>query len=388
MTDQLRNSSNMAPREYGMATYAKTNMLGGRVEAEWTSLTLGLEGTRRVWNAQTKMAGMMYMPQYSIPDVTATTVGLYGLYDRPLSTNLTLKAGARIDRFRSVADAWLANASLYYAFHDTRNTANDFYGASGNLSLLWTPIPALEVAAGVGSALRGPDPQEFYIALKRMGADWVGNPELDPARNTGLNLDVAYQRGGYSLRATIYRDSVHNFITVYDQKRLHMVPGVMSPVAKTYANVDAVLYGGELSATAVLGQRFFLSADAAAVRGTKDPRRDLGMTSENLSEIPPFTGRVAGRYDDGRYFAELEGVFSAAQDQVDGDLGETPTPGWGICNLRLGAKWKWLSLTVAANNLFDRYYMEYLSYQRDPYRSGMRIPEPGRNLTFTVGWRF
>ena len=388
MTDELRNSSNMAPRPYGMGTYAQTSASGGRVEAEWTALTLGMEITRRQWNAKTMIAGMMYMPQYSIPDVTATTVGLYGLYDQPLFQGLALKAGARIDRFRSVADARLASTSLYYAFHDTRNTANDYNGASGNLRLLWTPTPALEVAAGVGSTLRGPDPQEFYIALKRMGADWVGNPDLNPARNTGLNLDVAYRRDGYSLRATVYRDSVHDFITVYDQVRLHMVPGVMSPVAKSYANVDAVLYGGELSATAVLGQRFFLSADAAAVRGTKDPRRDLGMASENLSEIPPFTGRVAGRYDDGKYFAELEGVFSAAQDEVDGDLQETPTPGWGICNLRLGAKWKGLSLTVAANNLFDRYYAEYLSYQRDPYRSGVRIPEPGRNLTLTLGWRF
>jgi len=328
------------------------------------------------------------MPQYSIPDTTATTVGLYGLYDQPLSQGLTFKAGARIDRFRSVADARLANTSLYYAFHGTTNTTNDYYGASGNLRLLWTPVPALDVTAGVGSVLRGPDAQEFYMALRRMGADWVGNPIIAPPRNTGINLDVAYRREGYALRATLYRDSVRNFITVYNQKRLHMVPGVMSPVAKTYGNVDAVLYGGELSATAVLGQRFFLSADAAGVRGTKNPRSDLGMTSDNLSEIPPFTGRVAGRYDDGKYFAELEGVFSAAQNDVDADLQESATPGWGICNLRLGVKWKGCRLTLAANNLFDRYYVEYLSYQRDPYRSGIRVPEPGRSLTFTLGWAF
>jgi iron complex outermembrane receptor protein len=190
------------------------------------------------------------------------------------------------------------------------------------------------------------------------------------------------------VRATLFRDRVQDFITVYDQRRIYMVPGVMNPVAKSYANVDAVLKGGELSASAALGGRFFINTDAAYVRGTQDPRPEIGIRSDNMPEMPPLWGRVAARYDDGRLWAELEGVFSAAQDEVDGDLEEEPTPGWGICNLHMGLRWKGFTVTASANNLFDRYYVEHLSYQRDPFRSGVRVPEPGRSYTVTLSWKY
>jgi iron complex outermembrane receptor protein len=37
-------------------------------------------------------------------------------------------------------------------------------------------------------------------------------------------------------------------------------------------------------------------------------------------------------------------------------------------------------LTAALDNLLGRDYYEHLSYQRDPFRSGVRVHEPGRNL--------
>ena len=190
------------------------------------------------------------------------------------------------------------------------------------------------------------------------------------------------------MRFEAFSDRIDGFVVPYSQRRVRMVPGVMNPAAKSYANVVAEMRGFEASASAVVAQRFFVTGDLAAVRGTKTPRPELGILSRDLPEIPPLTGRLAGRYDDGRLFAELEGVFTRAQQQVDADLREEPTPGWGICNLRAGITWRGLSLTASLNNLFDRYYVENLSYQRDPYRSGTRVAEPGRNLTVTAAWRF
>ena len=39
-----------------------------------------------------------------------------------------------------------------------------------------------------------------------------------------------------------------------------------------------------------------------------------------------------------------------------------------------------LALTVGGQNLFDRTYAPHLSYQRDPFRSGVRVFDPGRTL--------
>ena len=40
------------------------------------------------------------------------------------------------------------------------------------------------------------------------------------------------------------------------------------------------------------------------------------------------------------------------------------------------------------NNVFDKQYYSHLSYQRDPFRSGYRVPENGRNVYVTVNYRY
>jgi iron complex outermembrane receptor protein len=94
------------------------------------------------------------------------------------------------------------------------------------------------------------------------------------------------------------------------------------------------------------------------------------------------------RYDTGRLFAEVEGVFSGAQDDVDETLGEQRTPGYGIANLKGGFNFKGASVKLGLNNLFGRKYYEHLSYQRDPFRSGARVYEPGRNLFVNLSYRY
>jgi len=42
------------------------------------------------------------------------------------------------------------------------------------------------------------------------------------------------------------------------------------------------------------------------------------------------------------------------------------------------------------DNLFDKQYYNYLSYLRDPFASGVgnKVPEIGRNIYLTLGYRF
>ena len=97
---------------------------------------------------------------------------------------------------------------------------------------------------------------------------------------------------------------------------------------------------------------------------------------------------MSARYDDGRFFGSLEGVFAADQDRVDASLNEAPTPGWGVMNATAGFRQGRLRLTAGVANVFDRLYVDHLSYQRDPFRSGVRVPEPGRSLFANASFRF
>ena len=164
----------------------------------------------------------------------------------------------------------------------------------------------------------------------------------------------------------------------------------MNAVARSFANVDATLTGGELgwSLPIVFG-RVFVSGDVSYVRGRQDGDPARGIAAGPLAEMPPLRGRVSARYDDGRFFGSVEGVFAADQDRVDVSLNEARTPGLGR-DERDGRRppgttapdrWAWPTL-------FDRLYTDHLSYQRDPFRSGVRVPEPGRSLFANASFRF
>jgi iron complex outermembrane receptor protein len=234
-----------------------------------------------------------------------------------------------------------------------------------------------------------PEANERYLALKRMGTDWVGNPELDPSRNTALDLAVGFTRAGFRLDLGVFASQVSDYITVYDQPRRTAVPGVMNAVARSFANVDASLVGGELgwSLPIVFG-RVFVSGDVSYVRGTQKGDTSRGIAEGPLAEMPPLRGRVAARYDDGRFFGSVEGVFAADQERVDASLNEARTPGWGTMNASAGLRQGRLQVTAGLANLFDRLYVEHLSFQRDPFRTGVRVPEPGRSFFANASFRF
>lgn len=387
MTDAFRTSAS-GSRGYSMGTFAATRTTGGRVDLVAGPMAAGVEVFRRRWDARTEMAGRQYVPQFSIPDVVVDTAGGFVEGRWHAGPRVAIDAGARLDRSRAVADAEKAGTALYLAYKGTARTTRTDVFPSARAGLAWNPAGGVRVTAGVGSTVRVPEPTERFFALARMGTDWVGNPDLDPTRNTGVDLGVSLARAGATLAATVWAARVDGFVAVHDQPRRQAVPGVMNTRARSYANIDARLRGVEVAAGAPLGRRFYVSTDAAYTRGTASPRPDLGLTSGDLAEMPPFRGRLRVRFDDGRVFAGAEAVAAARQRRVDRALGEQPTPGYAVVNLQAGVRHGPFALAAGISNLLDRFYIEHLSYQRDPYRTGVRVPEPGRNLFASVSWRF
>ena len=388
MTDEYRTSSMNFPRPYSMGTQARTNTLGGKIETLLNTVTVGVEAYHREWNATTMLGGMLYAPQFSIPDVRTDSIGLYSEYERSLSDAVKLSFGGRLDTVTTAADESKANTGLYYAYNGTQRTSTTNNFPSGNARMSYKLSFGMEVSGGIGHTVRVPDARERYFALKRMGADWVGNPLLKPSRNTGLDGNLSFRHQNLHAEANLYFDFINNYVTVIPRAKINSVPGVMNSRARSYQNVDARMYGGEFNVSYLATQRLFLSSDVSYVRGTRDVVPASGVLTPNLSEIPPLRFQMRLRYDTGKYFGEAEGIFSGAQHNVDSELGEQSTPGYGIANLRAGAHYKGINLTLALNNLFGRMYYEHLSYQRDPFRSGVRVPEPGRNFFVNLSYRY
>jgi iron complex outermembrane receptor protein len=387
MTDERRTSSVDKPRAWSMATRADTRTLGGKAETVVGGLTLGIEAHERRWDATNEMAGFGYAPQAMVPDVGVRIGGAFAEYERVLRQGLALSVGARLDQARSEADGSRANVALYETYQGTRRLEASDTLPAGKLRVSWRRGAWL-LAAGVGHAARVPEATERWIALRRAGTDWVGNPELEPSRNTGLDASVEWARSGFRLTATGYWNRVRDYVTVYDQARraLGVTPNA---IARSFANVDATLRGGELVlGLPVLFERVFVSGDVSYVRGEQDGDVARGILAGPLAEMPPLRGRVSARYDDGLLFGSVEGVFAADQERVDASLSEARTPGWGILNVAAGVRKGRLRATAGVANVFDRLYTDHLSYQRDPFRSGVKVPEPGRSLYLNLSKTF
>ncbi|MCX8076688.1 MAG: TonB-dependent receptor [Aquificaceae bacterium] len=384
MTDQYRRSSNNVPRVYSMKTYAETKTYGGKMEAKVDHLSVGLDAYQRNWEAiNERRMYLNYTPVHMIPDVDIRNLGLYGEYDRKFD-KYRLVAGLRLDYTKSEVGAKDGSTSpefktnLYNQFHGTRSTSKTDTYPSGNLQLFYNISKELELFTGVGHAVRVPDPQERYIYLPGVmqTPPWVGNPKLKPSRNTEVDVGIKHKTQDSLTKATVFYSFVQDYITVNRRQNVN-----------TYANTDAVFWGFEFSSTYNLQKNLFLLSGASYTNGKKDKNQSIGITDEDVAEVPPLKGRLGLRYDTGVWFVEGETVAAATQNKIDSNLDETKTSGWAIVNLKAGVEYKNLKVNAGVENLLDKHYYEHLSYIRSPF-AGSRVPEPGRSFYLSASYQF
>ena len=365
-----------------MRTDAESKAYGGRLEANLGDLTLGFEAYKRNWDAINYM-GMM--TQYAIPNVDTDSFGLYGEYKKNLSDRLRLVAGLRLDATKTKADSSKADTNLYYAYKNTRSTSKTDTYPSGNVQFFYELQKGTELFVGLGHSVRVPDAQERYFALRRPMQDWVGNPELKPSKNTELDLGIKHSTDRTLIKATAFYSYVQDYITVHNQ-----YSPTLNRNARSYENVNAQFFGGEVDLRLSLTQEFFLFGGMSYVQARKEtkPGSPKNINSSNVAEIPPLKTRLALRYDKGMYFGEVEMILSATQNRVDTDLREQKTSGYGVVNVKVGGNFKGFTINAGIDNVFDKKYFEHLSYRRDPFATGVKVPEPGRTFYVNASYTF
>jgi len=294
--------------------------------------------------------------------------GLFSEYEAPVTAELTLKGGVRGDLTRIEARS------------DNNATAvsddTSFSQISANIQVTWRPIRGLEIFAGLGRGMRSPDPEELYINVPAAppAVTWIGNPDLDPTVNHQVDLGAKYTSDILYVTGTIFYSRLTDYINFYSA----------SETLKSYQNIDAAMWGAEVSSQVSLPHNLYLKA---AVSYTEGRNRD---GDRPLSEIPPAAGLLSVRYDDGVWFVEVTENMSAEQDRVDTKLREEPTDGWATTDVKIGLQLRNWRLYTGVNNLLDKHYFRHLSYQRDPFSAVplVKVPEDGRNFYFTAAYEF
>lgn len=388
MRDTFRTTSNNTPLGYSMRTYAESKIFGSKIEKDLKifdiNSSIGIDTYLRNWLADNVQNGGGIVNNGMIPDVKIKDIGIFIKGNKNID-KWNISGGLRYDYTYSKANPDImgsSNKNLFTSKNGNKFSNTDNY-LSGNLVFKYNINKKDNVYIGLGRTVRVPDPEERFIALSGM-APWYGNPNLKPTKNNEVDTGFEYfPLNNVGIKANVFYSFLQDFIYLYQNGN-----------NTTYQNINASIYGLDLNSFVMLNDKISAEFGLAYQKGRKTDKKGLYNDSD-LVEIPPLKTRVALKYDDSKFYGLIEGIYSAKQSSVDSDLKEQPTGSWFIVNLKAGYTYaNKLFVGVGVDNLFDRYYYNYLSYVRDPFRgisqnnTPIKIPEPGRFIYANVSYKF
>jgi len=360
-------------RRAAMMMGAKTNHLTDTIQGatvknttaltDTVDLTIGLDGSLRNWNGWYEQNGTYTGP--SINEADTTNAAVFAELQKRY-VNGSVKLGMRYDDSKIKSGNAALSEKSYTSFG-----ANIFadYSLSDSLGLF----------GGFGVASRVPDGKELFL---QKGATYVGTPTLDQTSNYEVDLGMKNVYSAFNLKTRVFYSMLKNYI-YYD--------AALS--ANNYVNIDAHIYGIEMSGSWFMSDKVYLDFSAAAQRGRKDDTTP-NQTNKNLADIPPLRGRVAlnWNYSDENFVsAEVSG--SDKWRNIDNANGEQKINSWAVVNLRLNHRITHeIGMIIGIDNLFDETYAVSNSYKGLTLLTGangtMLLNEPGRNFYANFTYNF
>jgi outer membrane receptor protein involved in Fe transport len=365
-----------------------------------------------------------------IPNANLIIPGVFLQGAAPLTDRWKLTAGGRVDGAFASSNPRLitgnfdvfgpipgpggvpvttVNPIIYSADPTNPALTRQYLLLAGFLSNEYRIDENLTAAVAVGHAERPPTLTELYasgpfIGMLQQGTSrLIGDPNLSPEKLTQFDVGLKADYGWVKAGVTGFYAFVHDYIT-FDANKLSPNGGLTQVV---FTNTDlATLAGGEAYGLADLTSRLTMFGTVSYVQGIDrthaDRRRpaniqssrrdnpatrDFAAQTEPLPMIPPLEGRVGFRLheptENPRWLFEISARMVAGQNNVAASLGELPTPGFTVFDVR--GFWQAtdrLLLTAGVENFGDRLYREHL----DPVAGnliGFPFYRPGTNFYFT-----
>jgi iron complex outermembrane receptor protein len=254
---------------------------------------------------------------------------------------------------------------------------NSYDGLDGSIFATYEKSESMKFFAGFGIASRVPDGKELYY-YNKLGQE-IGNADLDKVVNNEFDVGFDMQFNDATLKGKLFYSYLKDFI-------------FYNATQKTFENMDAAIYGFELSGTYVVTESLYLDGGMAYQRGKKeDPL--MGQNGTDMPEIPPFKFNAAANYDwDDTLSFRAELVASGKWSDYDEENGEQELDGYGIVNLRGTKQWGDFEIIVGIDNVFDSTYAVTNTYKDLTLITGggdvMPMNEPGRYLYTNLKYTF
>lgn len=354
--------------------------LNNLVETDFGELTYGADIYRREWRGDVynSLTGAL-LNGTLIPEVDSMNIGGFLMAKKKIG-KWSVGLGLRADRFSHEADEEL----VFTQTVTTSNKQTDWL-PGGYFSLKYYPYDGIVIYGGIGRSYRTPTSTERYI---QGNPSFFGNPELEPASNSEIDLGIAVEKERWMIKAKAFYSDLNDFI--YQE--------LNSAGYQSYRNIDAHLSGGDMKFRVDILESFSVNGGMAYQRGCKDSYPD-NNTDDDLGQIAPLKTHLSLDYhreslfnmENGGFYSAVEWVHSEDTDHIDEDAGEKHLSGWDILNFRIGCTYKSFRINLGVDNVFDKQYTVANSYEWDVVGGTGANPaivnEPGRfiytSATFT-----
>ena len=359
-----------------VGTVFRNNSTSARVDVQ-TRPILGWRTVLGLASERSKFAAVG--DETIVPPTNSRTSALFAVSEQKFGQG-RVEIGGRIERVRHTPDAAGELA------------ARSFSLGSGSMGYQWQLSATSAISASFSHAERAPAVEELYSSgahIATLTYD-LGNARLNKERSQNFDLSYKLQSNAWSLRASVFRNNIKNFIygASVDQNRDGVADRVDAEGAiaagaellkREFKNVNAQFTGGELTLAYSPSRGFGFSSLLDTVRATI-----TGADAGNLPRISPTRAGArltwrGGATDD--WFADVGATHVFAQAHVA--RYETTTSGYTRIDaslsyrMRFGAKHS-ADIYLIGKNLGNRDMRVHTSFLKD------FAPLPGRSVFFGV----
>ncbi len=338
-------------------------------------ITTGIDYSLRNWDGGYSKNSTPHKVPISIDDVDTENIAFF-MKDTITLDQLVLDLGLRYD------DTAITPGNNM----KKPQTERDYRELNGYVFGTYHVDTTTKYFAGFGKSSRVPDAKELYwVSMKNTP---IGTETLENTINYEFDIGAEKQFDNATLKAKIFYSMLDDYIAYNDTF-------AKNPTMGQYENIDATIYGFELSGTYIATASLYFDYGMAYQRGEKkDPL--TGQTGTDMPEIPPLKVNLAANYDWGESLAFRAEVFGASDwSNIDVENGEQEIDAYAVLNLRGTKRFgRHIELVVGVDNVFDSTYAVSNTYKdlilmpTGPNDTVMLMNEPGRYLYANLKYTF
>lgn len=350
-----------------MTNHMKLKIKGAKLQNDMNfykgTLTLGLDTSKRTWEGEYSNKSNPYLAD-SISKTDTKNKAAFIKYNKDINS-FNIELASRYDKTDIKTDG--------------NEQDNDYNSLSAYLLTTYKVNNSLNFFAGIGKSSRVPDARELYF--KKSGK-LIGTPNLDKTTNYEIDLGFEKTFTNFKIKTKFFYSTLKNYIAFNDSKTINK-----------FENVDAKIYGFDVSGYYYATDEIYFDYAVAYQRGKKDEALD-GQSDTDLAEIPPLKTTLAFNYEEGKNRFRAALVAAKAWSNYDEDNAEQRLAGYGILNLKYENSYiNNTVVTLGVDNVFDKTYATSNTYKDLTLLSStsdevMLLNEPGRYVYVNIKYSF